>query len=141
MSFVPFQTTFLSNIQLSVMRDSWQGRIQGFIHRSCALRLLNPFTTLRLIIFPPSRPYTSSSSYRNEERLKRKIEMHLSSKLYKPLLYLLVRRKHLGGNPPLGFAPARNDWLIKGIRFCVIIEDPVNVKMHTISFIFHLRLG
>lgn len=94
--FVPFQTTFLSNIQLSVMRDSWQGRLQAFIHRSCALRLLNPFTTLRLIIFPPSRPYTSSSSYRNEERLKRKIEMHLSSKLYKPLLYLLVRRKHLG---------------------------------------------
>ena len=94
--FVPFQTTFLSNIQLSVMRDSWQGRIQGFIHRSFALRLLNPFTTLRLIIFPPSRPYTSSSRYRNEERLKRKIEMHLSSKLYKPLLYLLVRRKHLG---------------------------------------------
>lgn len=46
-----------------------------------------------------------------------------------------------GGNPPLGFAPTRNDWLIKGIRFCVIIEDPVNVKMHTISFIFHLRLG
>lgn len=94
--FVPFQTTFLSNIQLSVMRDSWQGRLQEFIHRSCALRLLNPFTTLRIIIFPPSRPYTSSSSYRNEERLKRKIEMHLSSKLYKPLLYLLVRRKHLG---------------------------------------------
>lgn len=43
------------------------------------------------------------------------------------------------GNPPLGFTPARNDWLIKGIRFCAIIEDPVNVKMHTISFIFHLR--
>lgn len=46
-----------------------------------------------------------------------------------------------GGNHPLGFAPARNDWLIKGIRFCDIIEAPVNVKMHTISFIFHLRLG
>ena len=46
-----------------------------------------------------------------------------------------------GGNPPLGFAPARNNWLIKGIRFCDIIEDPVNVKMQTISFIFHLRVG
>ena len=45
-----------------------------------------------------------------------------------------------GANPPLGFAPARNDWLIKGIRFCDIIEDPVNVKMHNISFIFHLRV-
>ena len=99
-SFVPFQTIFPSNIQLSVMKDSRQGQIQEFIHRSWALRLLNPFTTLRLIIFPPPEPYTSPSSYRNVEPFKSNIEMHLSIKLYKPFLCLLVRQKHVGVYPP-----------------------------------------